>query len=164
MMVAMMMTMVAMMMVMMMMPTKRQNLIWGKIYLPHEERGKVCALPNACFAIVIGVIIIVIIFIVNIVIGVIIIVIIVIVSNVIGSIIIIHFFLQGRFGLKSFILKLEVLGPSGPRLLGCGPSGGLWALRACSITSFTPLWRSGRLTHATAYVWEGVGSIAHKCL
>ena len=29
------------------------------------------------------------------------------------------------------ILKLEVWGPSGARLLACGPLGRLWALRAC---------------------------------
>ena len=62
-----MMMMMTLLMMMMMMPKRRQNLIWGKIYLPQEERGEggspVCALPNACFAVVIGVIIIVIIFI-----------------------------------------------------------------------------------------------------
>ena len=37
----------------------------------------------------------------------------------------------------------------GARLLGSGPSGRLWALRACLTTTFTPFGRSGRVTHAT---------------
>ena len=48
---------------------------------------------------------------------------------------------------KSFICITQSLGaPSGARLLGSGPLGRLWALRACLITSFR---RSGRVTHAT---------------
>ena len=47
------------------------------------------------------------------------------------------------------IQLLEVSGPSRPRLLGCGPSGRLWALRVCLIMSFTPFGRSGRVTHAS---------------
>ena len=41
----------------------------------------------------------------------------------------------------SFITKLEVQGPSGPRLLAGGPSGLL-------TSSFAPFGRSGRVTHA----------------
>merc|ERR550532_3633958 len=46
------------------------------------------------------------------------------------------------------IYILEVWGPSGARLLACGPSGRLWALRACLTSSFAPFGRSGRVTHA----------------
>ena len=59
-------------------------------------------------------------------------------------------------------------GPSGARLLGCGPSGRLWALRACLITSFTPFGRSGRVTHTTAdddwfLTRQRRLSAAHRC-
>ena len=37
----------------------------------------------------------------------------------------------------------------GARLLGSGPSGRLWALRACLTSSFPAFGRSGRVTHAT---------------
>ena len=37
----------------------------------------------------------------------------------------------------------------GAQLLGSGPSGRLWALRACLTTTSTPFGRSGRVTHIT---------------
>ena len=53
---------------------------------------------------------------------------------------------------KSFICITGSLGaPSGARLLGSGPLGQLWALRACLITSFR---RSGHVTHATVQWWD----------
>ena len=50
---------------------------------------------------------------------------------------------------KSLFLMLLPLCCTRLRLLGCVPSGRLWALRACFITSFTPFGCSGRVTHVT---------------